>query len=261
MWRPKGGLLNCSVLTIEVARCCWSYIAESKDSPRRAQYLLENIIIAGCIFGIASWPLFLSSPTGDLGAVCGPFALVCSSEDIVTVSWDVFFPCISYGEGTVVSDEFSLSCLLEITGSSLHVPQHLTLLPRQYESWDYILWRMTLRRATLIRGRLSLILAFEGMALPLGNVDSSKTWLKWISSSHPLGEMNLEQSHSDFKISINAASFYSWKVKRGRTSPIIFVRYDYLCTVYPSEAGFRNMFNIESKEKKSFNEVRAFIRT
>lgn len=95
---------------MEAARCCWSYIAESKDRPRRAQYLLENIIIAGCIFGIVSWPLFLRSPMGDLGAVWGPFGLVCSLEDIVVVSWDVLFPCISYGEGAVVSDDVSLSC-------------------------------------------------------------------------------------------------------------------------------------------------------
>ncbi len=160
---------------MEAARCCWSYIAESKDTPRRAQYLLENIIIAGCIFGIASWPLFLRSPMGDLGAVWGPFGLVCSSEDIFVVSWDVLFPCIFYGEGAVVClDDISLSCPFGDHWELLHVPQFPTLLPRQYQSWDYILWRMTLRRAAVSRGRQSLILAFEGMAAPLGNVNTSK---------------------------------------------------------------------------------------
>ena len=30
---------------------CWLNMAESRESPRRDQYLLENIIMAGCILG------------------------------------------------------------------------------------------------------------------------------------------------------------------------------------------------------------------
>lgn len=34
-----------------VWRCCWWNMAESSESPLRDQYLLENIIMAGCIRG------------------------------------------------------------------------------------------------------------------------------------------------------------------------------------------------------------------
>lgn len=76
-------------LTIWVPRCCWSNIAESKDNPRRAQYLLENIIIDGCIFGTTCWPLFLSRPTGDLG-ISGHFFWFCGSS---MVSWGLILHC------------------------------------------------------------------------------------------------------------------------------------------------------------------------
>lgn len=33
--------------------CCWN-MAESRDIPLRDQYLLENIIMAGCILGTGS---------------------------------------------------------------------------------------------------------------------------------------------------------------------------------------------------------------
>lgn len=51
------------VLTIcpPVWRCCWwSNMAESSDSPLRAQYLLENIIMAGCILGTGSGQSFIT---------------------------------------------------------------------------------------------------------------------------------------------------------------------------------------------------------
>lgn len=38
--------------------CCWWNMAESSDSPLLAQYLLENIIMAGCILGTGSGPGF-----------------------------------------------------------------------------------------------------------------------------------------------------------------------------------------------------------
>ena len=35
-------------------------MAESSESPLRAQYLLENIIMAGCILGTGSGPGFIT---------------------------------------------------------------------------------------------------------------------------------------------------------------------------------------------------------
>lgn len=37
-----------------VWRCCWWNMAESRDIPLLDQYLLENIIMAGCILGTGS---------------------------------------------------------------------------------------------------------------------------------------------------------------------------------------------------------------
>lgn len=37
-------------------------MAESSDSPRRDQYLLENIIMAGCILGMGSPSSFITWP-------------------------------------------------------------------------------------------------------------------------------------------------------------------------------------------------------
>lgn len=37
-------------------------MAESRESPRRDQYLLENIIMAGCILGTGSGPPLFSGP-------------------------------------------------------------------------------------------------------------------------------------------------------------------------------------------------------
>ena len=40
--------------------CCWSNMAESRDIPLRDQYLLENIIMAGCILGTGTGPSFFT---------------------------------------------------------------------------------------------------------------------------------------------------------------------------------------------------------
>ena len=40
-------------------------MAESRDMPLRAQYLLENIIMAGCILGTATGPFLFSWALGD----------------------------------------------------------------------------------------------------------------------------------------------------------------------------------------------------
>lgn len=66
-WKKSTDLLHCGwhgevqELTIWPpvwCCCCWSNMAESRESPRRAQYLLENIIMAGCILGTGSGPPF-----------------------------------------------------------------------------------------------------------------------------------------------------------------------------------------------------------
>lgn len=97
------------ILTILFPRCCWSSIAESRDNPRRAQYLLENIIIDGCIFGIASLPLFLSNPTGDFG-ISGPFFWFWGSDGVDIISWGLDLPCTSECTGTPSDPFFFCTC-------------------------------------------------------------------------------------------------------------------------------------------------------
>lgn len=51
----RGGLVLTIWPPVWRCCCCWN-MAESSDIPLRAQYLLENIIIAGCILGGCSRP-------------------------------------------------------------------------------------------------------------------------------------------------------------------------------------------------------------
>lgn len=143
--------------TILFPRCCWSNIAESRDNPRRAQYLLENIIIDGCIFGIASLPLFLSRPTGDLG-ISGPFFWLWGSVGIDIVSWGLVLLCDSeYWIMGAASDPFFFCTCEAIESwkrcSTLRSTFRVLPVPCLYT----VAWRKM-----LIRTPLSCCLAYIG---------------------------------------------------------------------------------------------------